>query len=341
MKSLVLLSWLVAALVISCSRGQKERGTGFRVVMVLDVGGIGDKGFNDAGWAGVQRAVKELGVKVDLIQSHEQADFVQNLSLAAQNADVVVGMGFLMADAVRQAAQLHPRTKFVFVDGAVESPNVASYDFKAQEGAYLAGILAASASKAGTVGAVLGMEIPPVKAYEAGFRAGVLTFNRCRGKGVRCIAATAGGFDNPVKGKSLAQALMGRGADVLIQIAGNTGVGVIEAVKEAPEGTYAVGVDVDQDDLAPGRVLVSVLKRIDNAVFNAIRAAKEGRFEAGHRWIGIAEGASGLTEMRHTRQAVSPEALGLVRKAEAMIREGRLVVPGRVEDLETFVPPEL
>ncbi len=341
MKNLILLSWLVAALTFSCGGGQKERGTGFRVVMVLDVGGIGDKGFNDAGWAGVQRAVKELGVKADLIQSHEQADFVQNLSLAAQNADVVVGMGFLMADAVRQAAPLHPGTKFVFVDGAVEAPNVASYDFKAQEGAFLAGILAAAASRAGTVGAVLGMEIPPVKAYEAGFRAGILTFNKCTGKGVRYVAVTAGGFDNPVKGKSLAQALMGRGADVLIQIAGNTGVGVIEAVKEAPEGIYAVGVDIDQDDLAPGRVLVSVLKRIDNAVFNAIRAAKEGRFEAGHRWIGIAEGASGLTEMRHTRQVLPSEALERVRKAEVLIREGRLTVPARVEDLETFVPPEL
>jgi basic membrane protein A len=309
--------------------------------MVLDVGGIGDKGFNDAGWAGVQRAVKELGVKGDLIQSHEQADFVQNLSLAAQNAEVVVAMGFLMADAVRQAAPLHPETRFVFVDGAVEAPNVASYDFKAQEGAYLAGLLSAAATKTGTVGAVLGMEIPPVKAYEAGFRAGVLTFNRRRGRGVRYVAATAGGFDNPVKGKSLARALMGKGADVLIQIAGNTGVGVIEAVKEAPEGTYAVGADIDQDDLAPGRVLVSVLKRIDNAVFEAIRAAKEGGFEAGHRWIGIAEGASGLTEMRHTRQAVPPEALEMARRAEAMIREGRLIVPSRIEALETFVPPEL
>jgi basic membrane protein A len=185
------------------------------------------------------------------------------------------------------------------------------------------------------------MEIPPVRAYETGYRAGILTYGRKRGVTVPYLTATAGDFNNPVKGKTLAQALMGRGADVLFQIAGNTGVGVLEAVKESPKGAFAVGADLDQDDFAPGRVLVSVLKRIDNAVFQAIRAAREGRFEAGHRWIGLAEDASGLTEMRHTRGAVPPEALEMVRRAEAMIRAGRLVVPSRPEDLDGFRPPEL
>ena len=328
-------------LTLSCGEAQKDRSGAFRVVMVTDVGGIGDKGFNDSGWAGVQRAVTELGVRADLIQSREQADYVQNLSLAGQNADVVVAMGYLMIDAVREAARLHPRTEFVFVDGAVEAPNVESFDFKAQEASYLAGILAAGVSRTGTVGAVLGMEIPPVRAYEAGFRAGILTMNARRGSRVRCIGATAGDFNDPVKGKSLAEALIGKGADILIQIAGNTGVGVLEAVKEAPEGTYAIGVDIDQDELVKGRVLVSVLKRIDNAVFQAIQDAKRGEFRPGHRWIGVAEGATGLTQMRHTRHLVPREVLEMAERAEAMIRDGRLAVPSRLEDLEGFVPPDI
>ena len=316
-------------------------GARFKVVMVLDMAGLGDKGFNDAGWAGVQRAVSELGVEAHCIQSGEQADYVPNLSLAAQQADAVVAMGFLMIDAMRKVAPLYPGTPFIFVDGEVAGKNVASFDFKAQEGAYLAGILAGMTSRSGKVGVVLGMDIPPVRAYEAGFRAGMLTVNRLADRRVVCLSATVGDFNNPSKGKALAQGLLAQGADVVLQLAGNSGLGVIEAVRESGRQVWAVGADLDQDDLAPGRVLVSILKRIDVAVFEAIRDANQGRFQAGHRWVGIAEGATGLTEMRHTRPDAPDRAHEMVSKAEALIRAGKLIVPWRVEDLEVFQAPEL
>ena len=322
------------------AEGEGSRST-FRVVMVMDMAGLGDKGFNDAGWAGVQRAVSELGIRGNPLQSGEQADYVPNLSLAAQQADAVVAMGFLMVDAVKRVAPLHPETPFIFVDGDIPGENIASFDFKAQEGAYLAGILSAMASRTGKVGAVLGMDIPPVRAYEAGYRAGILTVNRLEGKRVDYVSATVGDFNNPSRGKALAQGLLAQGADVVLQLAGNSGLGVIEAVRESSRKVWAVGADLDQDDLAPGRVLVSILKRIDVAVFEAIRDAKAGRFQAGHRWIGIAEGATGLTEMRHTRNDVPPRAREMVERAEALIREGRLTVPWRIEDLETFRVPEI
>ena len=318
----------------------KEDST-FRVVMVLDMAGLGDKGFNDAGWAGVQRAVAELGVEGNTLQSNEQADYVPNLSLAAQQADAVVAMGFLMIDAVKRVAPLYPETDFIFVDGEVAGENVASFDFKAQEGAYLAGILAAMASRTGKVGAVLGMDIPPVRAYEAGYRAGVLTVAQLEGRQVDYVSATIGDFNNPSRGKALALGLMAQGGDVILQLAGNSGLGVIEAVRESGRKVWAVGADLDQDDLAPGRVLVSILKRIDVAVFGAVRDANAGRFRAGHRWIGIAEGATGLTGMRHTRADVPDRALKMVERAETLIREGKLRVPWRIEELERFQAPEL
>ena len=144
------ISAIGLGVILSCGGSADREQDQFRVVMVTDVGGVGDKGFNDSGWAGIQRAVKELWVKADMIQSREQADYAQNLSLAARNAEVVVAMGFLMIDAVKKAAPLQPDTKFVLVDGAIDAPNVASYDFKAQEGAFLAGLLAASVTKTGS-----------------------------------------------------------------------------------------------------------------------------------------------------------------------------------------------
>ena len=335
----LLLSFLLTA---GCDSKEVEVGVApFRVVMVLDMAGLGDKGFNDAGWAGVHRAVVELEIEGKTLQSNEQADYVPNLSLAAQHADAVVAMGFLMIDAVGRVAPLYPETAFIFVDGEVAGENVASFDFKAQEGAYLAGILAAMASRSGTVGAVLGMDIPPVRAYEAGYRAGVLTVVQLEGRQVGYVSATIGDFNNPSRGKALAQSLMAQGGDVILQLAGNSGLGVIEAVRESDRKVWAIGADLDQDDLAPGRVLVSILKRIDVAVFEAVRDVKAGRFRPGHRWIGIAEGATGLTGMRHTRSDVPERALKMVERARTLIREGKLTVPWRVEDLEGFQAPEL
>ncbi len=326
----------------ACAEQQRQQARGtFNVVMVMDMAGLGDKGFNDAGWAGVKRAVDELGVNARYLQSSEQADYVPNLVLAAQQADAVVAMGFLMIDAVRKVAPLHPGKSFIFVDGEIQGENIASFDFKAQEGAFLAGILAAMTSRTGKVGAVLGMDIPPVRAYEAGFRAGVRTANERERLNVEYISATVGDFNNPSRGKALAQGLIAQGADVVLQLAGNTGLGVIEAVRDEGARVWAIGADLDQDDLAPGKVLVSILKRIDVAVFDAIRDASNNQLKAGHRWVGIADGATGLSEMRHTLGDVPERALEMVERAREGIRSGTIMIPGTPSELTSFVAPEI
>jgi basic membrane protein A len=337
----LIISTLFVLLLGCASERPEHQPNDFRVIMVMDMAGLGDKGFNDAGWAGVQRAVSELGINARYLQSNEQADYVPNLGLAAQEADAVVAMGFLMIDAVRTVAPLHPETSFIFVDGEIPGENIASFDFKAQEGAFLAGILAAMTSRTGKVGAILGMEIPPVRAYEVGFRAGILTANEREGLDVGYVSATVGDFNNPSRGKALAQGLIAQGADVVLQLAGNTGLGVIEAVREANGKVWAIGADLDQDDLAPGKVLVSILKRIDVAVFDAIDDAKNEHLESGHRWLGIADGATGLSEMRHTRGDVSERAIEMVERAREGIHEGRIEVPFKETELSEFKTPEI
>jgi basic membrane protein A len=332
MKSAYLKISLLIPMLCFCSPDDKVQ-EGPNVIMVLDMAGLGDKGFNDAGWTGIQRAVTELGVAASYLQSSEQADYVSNLTLAAQQADVVVAMGFLMVDALQKVAKLHPDTKFIFVDGEVKGENIASFDFKAQEGAFLAGILAAMTTKTGKVGCVMGMDIPPVRAYEVGFRAGILAANEKEGKDVVYRSATIGDFNDPARGKSLAQGLIGQGCDIVLQLAGNSGLGVIEAVKET-DGVYAIGADMDQDDLAPGKVLTSILKRIDVAVFEAIADAIEGQLVVGHHLIGLEDNATGLTEMKHTRRSVSDKTLDLISTAEKWVRNGG-IVPVTIDALQT------
>ncbi|MBW2146882.1 MAG: BMP family ABC transporter substrate-binding protein [Deltaproteobacteria bacterium] len=329
-------------LVLGLATAGPDAAQAFKIIMVTDTAGLGDRSFNDAGWAGVQRARKEMGVEVGIIQSYEQADYVPNLNLAAKNANAVVAMGYLLLDAMRKIAPLHPETNFIFIDGTIaDIPNVASFDFKAQEGAFLAGIIAAAVTRTGVVGAVEGMEIPPVKVFEAGYRAGIKTYNALRGTNVQLRVVAAGAFDNPSKGKSLARMLIAQGADVVIQMAGNTGTGVFEAVKEAPPGIYAMGTDLDQDAIIPGRVLTSVMKRIDNAAFQAISDARAGRFKGGHYWIGLKEGAVCLTDMKYTRHIIPAHALAMVEKASALIKKGKLQIPVNVRDVESFQPPGL
>ncbi len=330
----------ILCLILGCQKQPPEEGRRFKVILVTDVAGLGDKGFNDAGWSGVQRAVEELGIEGSFLQSYEQADYIPNLSLAAEEADVVVAMGFLMVDAMNKVAPHYPDKHFIFIDGNIPHPNVASFDFKAQEGAYLAGIVAAMTTKSGILGVVEGMDIPPVKAYEMGFRAGVMTVNSLAMRKADVLTVVVGDFNNPSKGKSLTQTLLGRGADIIFQLAGNTGLGVLEAVKEAKGEIYAIGVDIDQDSLIPGKVLTSVLKRIDIAVYNVIKDVYQGSFKGGHYWIGLAEGASDLTPMVYTRDKIPPQALQWVDEARQKIMRGELTIPGTEEELKKFSPPE-
>ncbi|MGC9329726.1 MAG: BMP family lipoprotein, partial [Candidatus Hinthialibacter sp.] len=269
-------------------------------------------------------------------ESEEQTDYAANLSMAAERADVVVALGFLIADAVEKAASHYPDSHFVLVDAVVEKDNVSSILFRANEGAFLAGLLASYVSQTGTAAVMPGMDIPPVESFAAGYRAGALTGGFLQGKEMTVLSTTIGSFDDPVKAKSIAVSLMDQKADVILQLAGNSGLGVIEAVKDGPERSFVIGVDIDQDDLAPGKILTSVLKRMDLIVARELAAAYNGEFQGGASNVGLKEEAVGLSDMRHTRQFVPDEAFDVLEKAKMQIIEGRLTVPSRYAELESF-----
>ncbi|MCD6404812.1 MAG: BMP family ABC transporter substrate-binding protein [Planctomycetes bacterium] len=311
------------------------------VIMVTDVAGLGDQGFNDAAWAGVKRAAKEFALPIDVIQSRDQADYVANLSAAAERAKVVVSVGFIIADAVKRVAPKYPDTHFIQIEGTVSGPpNVHSYGFKSQEAGFLAGVVAAAYTKTGKVGAVTGMDIPPVEAYAAGYLAGVKAVEAATGRRIEATVLSAGTFDDPVKGKSLADSLISRNCDVVFRIAGNTGVGVWEAVKAAPS-VKIIWEDIDRDAVAPGKVLASTLKRVDNAVFQGIQMAVDRTWEAGHDVLGYREGAVGLSKMKDSRSLFSDEGLSMIERAKFLLGRGEVKVPTKRADVTAWLPPDL
>jgi len=327
-----------------------------RVTMVTDVGGLGDQSFNDAGWKGVQMASKGLGLEANVIQSRKGEDLVANVSRAAESADIVVGLGFMIKDAIIENVSLYPETYFILIDeDAGDLPNVASYLFYTGESGYLAGIISASVTKTGKVGIVKGMDIPPVLTYVAGFETGVKTWNEIMGKDVKVLSKTANSFSDAAKGKALTRELLAEGADIVFDVAGGTGLGVYEAIQEGNRAAgiteeqittgskmpkyFAVGVDVDHDEIFPGEVLVSALKKMPETIYSAIEDIMGDNFKSGLHRVDFKEGATGISEMKWTKQYIPQEALELIKKAkESMLeRDERLRVPLDIIDVAEYV----
>jgi len=265
-----------------------------RIGLVFDVGGRGDKSFNDAANVGVLRAQKELGVAVELLEPASSDDREAAMRLfAARGFDLVIAVGFIFSSDVDRVAADFPRTRFACIDYAPPPtgapPNVAGLVFHEEEGSYLVGGVAGLMTKTGHVGFVGGMQTPLIRKFEAGYEAGVHAV--CGGCTVHSAYAgtTPDAFKDPAKGKALAIAEMGAGADVLYHASGATGHGVFEAAHDA--GRWAIGVDSDQFAEMPDTVITSMVKRADVSVFEAVRDVAEGRFEGGMHVFGVKDGA--------------------------------------------------
>lgn len=331
--------WLLSAPAY-CGDTPHMSGKNLKVLVLTDAAGLGDKGFNDVCWQGVLKASRDFGLNARFLQGREQADYVSNLTLAGQNADVVVTLGYLFVDALKQVAPGFPDTKFVHIEGDISGKNIASFDFKSEEGGFLAGLVAGLFTKSLKVGVVSGMEIPPVEAYISGFRAGVKTAGKKRGKTIETIVVSAGSFNDPVKGKSLAQALIAKGVDVIFRAAGNTGIGVMAAVANA-QGVYLIAEDLDIDAEIPGKILASTLKRMDVAVYEALKDIVKGNFQPGHHWLGAAEGVIDISSMKYTRQLFTQQDLECIQTARMLLRNRKISVPKNYTELENFQIPAL
>jgi basic membrane protein A len=267
-----------------------------RVGVVLDIGGRGDKSFNDGAFAGGERAARTLGADVRFIEPGDGSDREAGLRLlSAEGMQLVVGVGFIFSDDLTALAREYPRQAFAGIDFALgDAPlpgNLAAIKFREEEGSYLVGALAALAGGSKRVGFVGGMDIPLIHKFESGYRAGVLRVCPDCEVLVGYAGATPEAFRNPERGKELALSEYQAGANVVYQAAGATGLGVFEAARET--GKLVIGTDADQSDEAPGHVLTSMVKRVDVATYNAIREVRDGTFHGGVYSLGLAEGGVG------------------------------------------------
>lgn len=306
------------------------------VALVFDEGGIGDKSFNDSAYAGLMRVRDELGAATRHVDSKNQADYKINFETIANNKpDLIVGVGMSMDIPLHTVAALKPEQKFLIIDVPSKADNVMGVIFKEEEGSFLAGILAGLMTKSNKIGFVGGKSIDLIKKFESGFFAGVKTVN----PNCELLYKYTEDWSDVAKGKEAAIALYNWGADIVYHASGKCGIGVINAAAE--RGKYAIGVDSDQDDLAPGHVLTSMIKRVDNAVFLASKMVKEGKFKAGTQEWGIREGGVGLSEMKHTKDKIPQDVLNKVKTAEELIKKGNFAVPKTREEVASFTAPQL
>ncbi|MGQ0507557.1 MAG: BMP family lipoprotein [Myxococcaceae bacterium] len=354
----------------------------FKVGVVTDIGGRGDHSFNDSAlrglelWAARQKSAgtgftpatdedvraslpPELTTKPPvalpvtplLLQSKAQEDYEPNLqTLVDQGAQLVIGVGYMLENAVEAVAKQNPQASFLLIDSPLLDaqgkpytlPNVRTVVFREEEGSFLVGALAGLTTQAGKVGFVGGMEIPLIKKFEAGFSAGVLATNpkacpRSPGR-ASCMGTYTGSFNNVASGKQVGQDLIAKGADVLFHAAGTDGLGMIQAAKEARAAgmpVFAIGVDSDQAHLAPDAVLTSMVKRVDLAVYEACSDLTHGTFKGGDTVLGLKEGGVSLAPVRVDFPG-KEEALKKVEGLRAKIVAGELHVPADLSQLSTF-----
>ncbi|MFL5608738.1 MAG: BMP family protein [Gemmatimonadaceae bacterium] len=311
-------------------------GDAVDVGVVFDMGGRGDKSFNDGAYLGAERAVKELGARVRFIEPGEGSDREAGLRLlAAEGMDLVIGVGFIFTDDLTQLAKEYPNTRFAGVDYSVATdkdgtiipppPNLAALKFREEEGSFLVGALAGLVSRSKKVGFVGGMNFPLIHKFEMGYKAGVKAVCPDCEVIAQYAGVTPEAFRNPGKGKELALSQYQQGVNVIFHASGSTGLGVFEAARQT--GKLAIGVDADQYNEAPGYVLTSMVKGVDNATFDVIKRVQEGRFEGGIYQYGLAENGVGYVYDANNAKLIPADVRAKLERLKQEIIAGRIKVP--------------
>lgn len=344
MKRRVLALVLAVAMVFglaACSSNEESKapvGNGddvIRIGMVTDVGGINDQSFNQSSWAGLKRAETELGVEVTYLESHQDSEYATNIdNLLEADCDLIICVGFMLSGATRAAAEAHPDQMFAIIDDNANAdlPNVACLMFEQAQASYLVGLAAGMMTKTNNVGFVIGMATGPMNQFGYGYTAGVLAAN----PNATIQQYNANAFGDAGIGKTAAKDMITKGADVIFHAAGGTGAGVIEACQE--EGVWAIGVDSDQNHLAPDTVITSAMKRVDNAAYDIAKAVKEGTYAPGIHTYGMTNGG---VDIAPTTDLLPAEVLDAIEQAKKDILDGKIVVPDSQESFEAQFGPDV
>ncbi|MBQ0823275.1 BMP family ABC transporter substrate-binding protein [Microvirga sp. HBU67558] len=320
----------LAGLAFSASAAFAQQAA-FKPAVVYDLGGKFDKSFNEGVHTGAEKFKKDTGTDYRDFEPQNDAQREQALRRFARDGfSPIVAVGFSQETALKKVAEEFPKTQFAIIDAVVEKPNVQSIVFKEHEGSFLVGLLAAQASKSGKVGFVGGMDIPLIRKFACGYVQGV-KYAKKDGEVFQNMTGTTGAaWNDPVKGGELAKSQIDRGADVIYHAAGGTGVGVMRATADA--GKLGIGVDSNQNGLHPGKILTSMVKRVDVATYNAFDQAKKGAFKAGVSVLGLAEDGVAWALDDNNKSLITADMKAAADKAAADIKSGAIKVHDYMSD---------
>jgi basic membrane protein A len=323
-RKLVLASLMAAGLALPAA------AQNFVPAVIFDMGGKFDKSFNEAAYNGAERFKKESGINYRDFEVTNEAQRTQAMQRMARGgggdppASIVVCIGFAFGTTLEAVSKEFPNTKFVIIDSVVNQPNVQSIVFREHEGSFLVGMAAAMASKTAKVGFVGGMDIPLIRKFHKGYEEGAQHVNKSVQVFMNMTGTTPAAWNDPTKGGELARSQFERGADVIYAAAGATGMGVLQAAKDA--GKLSIGVDSNQNHLHPGSVLTSMVKRVDVAVYNAFKSAQAGTWKPGVQSLGLAEDGVGYALDANNEKLITADMKAKLDAARADIIAGKIKV---------------
>lgn len=333
----------------TAAKEQEAAASGLKVGIVLTTSGKGDKSFNDSAIAGLERAKSELGIEYKEVQPKEASEIEKSIeNLANAGYGIIFTVGFNSATALSNVAPNYPDVKFVIIDHDFKDAfkdNLKSLIFKEEEGSFLAGVLAAEQSKSNIVGFVGGMESPLIQKFEVGFEAGVKAAKPEAEVLIQYVGSDANGFNNPSRAKEITLNMISKNADIIYHAAGGSGQGMLDAANE--KGILAIGVDSNQNWVKPGTVIASMLKRVDNAVYDVVKAELDGTLEMGNAQVyGLESNGVSLTDLtelsaeetngistedqqkiKDVKAAISDDTKAKIEDFMNQIIEGKLEIP--------------
>ena len=339
---LVLAAVLLSLAFSACTERTEARREGcqIKVGIVFDIGGKNDRSFNAAAWEGGKRAAKDLPICLYDVEPGNPTSIEPAMrAFAEKNFDLIVGIGFAQGPIMQKVAEDYPDIKFAIIDGVIfeadgKTPksNVASLVFREHEGSYLVGMIAAAKSKTGVLGFLGGMDIPLIHKFETGYEEGARSVNPNIRVIDNYVGVTDGAWNNPGKGKELALAQIEKGADVIFTAAGNSGLGAFDAVEQYGKNAqgeankFVIGVDSNQNMVKPGFVLTSMVKRVDNAVYDAIKEVLEGRFKGGFHVFGLDKDGVAYAMDQYNKPLIPPDVITRVEESKGKIVAGEITV---------------
>jgi len=308
------------------------------VGIVFDIGGKDDRSFNAAAWEGVKRAARDFPIVLRDVEPGDPTSIEPAMrAFAERGYDLIIGVGFSQTPIIETVAKDYPNISFVIVDGVSQLPNVASLIFKEHEGAYLVGMIAAMTSKTGTLGFLGGMDIPLIHKFEVGYEEGAHAVNPEVNVVPNYIGVTDTAWNDPVKGKELARTQIERGADIIFAAAGNSGLGAFDAVEQYGKDDQGraqklvIGVDSNQNWVKPGFVLTSMVKRVDNAVYQIVKDRVGNQFAGGIHVYGLENEGIGYAVDQYNKDLIPPATIRAVDQARKKIIDGQIKVTNAME----------